>query len=94
MDIEPEESKLAFLELDRRKHNNFRDWAVLVTLVINLAGLVWTAAKWSAAIDQLQVTSAKTNVILDAVVTKLAVLDTRATVLEYQVNKNSKALEK
>lgn len=80
--------------MDRRRHNNLRDWAVLITLALNLAGLVWTAAKWSAAIEQLQATTARTNATMDIVVSKLSTMDTRTTLLEFQVNKNSGAIER
>lgn len=72
--------------LDRRRHNNIKDWAVIATLVLNLGGLVWTAAKMSSAIEQLQVSNINNTQVLNSVVDRLYKLDTRTSVMEYQIN--------
>lgn len=81
------------LRLDRRQHNNIKDWAVIVTLVINLAGFVWTAAKWSSAIDQLQASRIAMDGYKDASTAQINNLVNRVNLLEYQVNFNKAKLE-
>lgn len=80
------------LRLDRRQHNNIKDWAVIITLAINLAGLVWTVAKWSSAIEQLQKSSVVLENNKDAVNIKLNTHENRLNIIEFQVNRNSQRI--
>lgn len=75
---------------DRRVKNNIKDWAVIITLFINLGGLIWTAARWSSAIEQLQVTAIEINKTLINYGTNIQMLTTKEALLEYQAETNRK----
>lgn len=81
------------LRLDRRQHNNIKDWAVIITLVINLCGFVWTAAKWSSAIDQLQAARIASDGNKVEVDRRLNAIENSINLLNYQVNINKAKLE-
>jgi hypothetical protein len=81
------------LRLDRRRNANIKDWAVIVTLMLNLGGLVWTAAKWSAAIEQLQISVAETNKTMAIYGMNIQNLNTEQALLKYQVNSNTSKIK-
>lgn len=93
MNSEEEEEDSKF-RLDRRRHNNIKDWAVILALVLNLGGLVWTAAKMTSALEQVQITTKENTQALVKVVERLYSLESRANLLELQVELNKRGLKK
>ena len=87
-EVDTEEENI--LRLDRRRHNNIKDWAVIVTLILNLSGLIWTAAKWSAAIDLLQTNDGKREAAQEGIGSRLNQLESRVNLLEFRVNNPQK----
>lgn len=85
-EVEDEENENSPLRFDRRSRNNFKDWAVIITLAVNLSGLVWAAAKWSSAIESLQGSSTGLIANQEVMKNKISTLESRIILLEYQVN--------
>lgn len=74
-----------WFQTDRRARNTFRDWSVIATLLLNLAGGVWIAARWNYAIEQLQVSNQATSKTLAEYGAAMADLSTKQALLIYQV---------
>ena len=89
-----DEEEEAMLRLDRRRNSNIKDWAVILTLIINLAGLVWTAAKWSSAIEQLQITAAETNRTMAIYGQSIQSLITDQALVKYKLQVNEEKLSR